>query len=231
MVTFASPPPNVLLPHHRKLLDDSGIADSIIKARSYFSATHRPGLARLGFSAFQQNVPALVVPVYDITAAVSGYQILPDRPRTIRGRLVKYENPWGASLTIDVPPAAREKVLNNTDPLFITPTIQKADAAVSHGLTCIGLLGAYAWKNQDEFWRSIPLSRRTIYIVFDSDITTNRSVATAVNALAAHLQSIGARPKVVTIPGDGNKKVGFDDFLKSLRSHRGQSSSGEDTNN
>ena len=35
------------------------------------------------------------------------HQIRPDKPRSVRGRIVKYETPAGGRLSIDVPPTAR----------------------------------------------------------------------------------------------------------------------------
>jgi hypothetical protein len=206
---------DVLLPHHRKFIEGSGINESVLKARGYYSATHASGLARLGFSSNQQNAPALVIPVRDISGAVSMHQIMPDRPRSGHRRLAKYENPFGAKLKIDIPPTVRDRVRNGMDPLCIVQGIQKADAAVSHGLTCIGLMGAYGWKNQEEFWHSIPLARRMIFILFDSDFNMNASVATAANTLAAYVASMGAIPKLVTLSADGEQKVSHDDFQKS----------------
>ena len=214
-MSTSAPNPNLLLPQHRKLIEDSGISDSIAQARGYRSLTTEQGIAPARLAKNQQLFPALLLPSWGITAEISLYQVRPDHPRTIRGTVVKYENPFGVRLLIDVPPTVRGKVLTGTEPLFVTNGIEKADAAVSHGLTCIGLMGVYAWKNQDEFWHAIPLNQRSVYIAFDSDITTNHSVATAAAGLIVHLQSMGAILHLVTVPADGNKKVGLDDYLKA----------------
>ena len=54
-----------------------------------------------------------------------------------------------------------------------------------------------------------------VYIVFDSDIATNVQVARAAAKLFAHLSTMGAKPHIVTLRGDGVSKVGLDDFLKA----------------
>lgn len=211
----SEPNRSLLLPQHQKLIEDSGISDSIAQARGYRSLSTEQGIAPARLAKNQQLFPALLLPNWAITAEVSLYQVKPDNPRSIHGKVVKYENPFGVRLSIDVPPTVRGKVLTGREPLFVTDGIEKADAAVSHGLTCIGLMGVYGWKNQDEFWKLIPLNQRMVYIVFDSDITTNRSVATAAVDLAVHVKSMGAKPYLVTLPADSNKKVGLNDFLKA----------------
>ena len=151
-----------LLPQHRKLIEASEISEKVVCDRGYYSETVKAELAKLGFSNVQRNVPALVVPIWALDGQGTLHQIRPDHPRSSRGKVVTYETPSGSNLVIDVPPSVRDKVLTGTEPLFITEGIRKADAAVSHGLTCIGLLGVYGWKQQDDFWHSIPLSQRVV---------------------------------------------------------------------
>ena len=214
-MSMSAPNRNLLLPQHQKLIEDSGISDSIAQARGYRSLTTVQALAAVRLAKNQQFIPALLLPIWDITGQVSLHQVRPDHPRTIGGKVVKYENPCRAHLIIDVPPTVREKVLTGTEPLFITDGIEKADAAVSLGLTCLGLMGVYGWMHQDKFWQSIPLDQRMVYIVFDSDIAKNVHVAKAAANLFAHLATMGAKPHTVTLRGDGVSKVGLDDFLKA----------------
>jgi hypothetical protein len=214
-MSTSEPNHSPLLPQHQKLINDSGISDSIAQARGYYSLTNDQAFAPLCLAKNQRLKPALVLPIWGISGRISLCQIRPDEPRTIGGKVVKYENPCGARLTIDVPPTVREKVLKGTEPLFITDGIEKADAAVSHGLVCIGLMGVCGWMHQDRFWQSISLDQRMVYIVCDSDITTNVHVAKAAAKLFAHLATMGAKPHIVTLPGYGKKKVGLDDFLKA----------------
>lgn len=218
---MTTPTQKSLLPQHRKLIEASGITDEIIRDRGYHSETVKTELAKLGFTSQQRNVPAMVIPIWTINGQVSLHQIRPDHPRSSRGKVVKYETPSGANLVIDVPPSVREKVLTDKEPLFITEGIRKADAAVTHGLTCIGLMGVYGWKQQEGFWRSIPLDQRLVYIVFDSDIATNTHVARAATGLFAVLESMGAKPHVVTLPANGADKVGLDDYLVAQGSPAG----------
>lgn len=210
-----------LLPQHRKLIEDSGIDERIISVRGYYSEEVKSDLAKLGFSYAQRMVPALVVPIWGLDGQVLVHQIRPDQPRSSRGKFVKYETPSGAKLAIDVPPSVREKVLSVKEPLFITEGIRKADAAATFELACLGLMGVYGWKQQEDFWKSIPLDQRDVYIVFDSDISTNVNVARAAAGLFAHLESMGAKPHVVMLPADGKKKVGLDDFLKAQKTPDG----------
>lgn len=203
----------LLLPNHRKLLQASAISDAVIMQRGYRSVTVKAELARLGFSSAQRQVPALLLPVWSHTGICSLHIIRPDNPRFSRGKPIKYEAPAGARLQVDVPPCVNSAVLNNTEPLFITEGIRKADAAASQKLACIGLLGVHGWRKQEDFWRAVPLKERVVYIVFDSDIETNLQVRKAAALLFAYLESFGARPQLVLLPPNGSEKTGLDDFL------------------
>lgn len=203
----------LLLPQHRKLLEESGVSESRISERGYYSETVRTELARLGFSPAQRVVPALVIPIWSYGDRPSLHQIRPDHPRYLRGKPVKYETPVGTALQIDIPPKVREEVLNGVEPLFITVGVRKADSAVSCGLACVAVLGVYGWKQDGEFWRRVTLKGRTVYIAFDSDIASNVQVRRAAASLFAFLESLGAKPCVIRFPPNGNQKTGLDDFL------------------
>lgn len=54
---------------------------------------------------------------------------------------------------------------------------------------------------------------RTVAIVFDSDIKDKPAVRRAESALALALSKVGAKVKLVRLPGRGDNKVGLDDYL------------------
>jgi hypothetical protein len=211
-----------LLPQHQMMLTASAIAHQVAAARGYRSVTSKAELRRLGFSTAQLLVPTLVIPVFSITGDAALYQHRPDKPRIIKGKPIKYETPKGARMVIDVPPGARAMVGDPTKTLFITEGVKKADAAVSHGLCCIGLLGVWNWRGTNEHggkvalpdWESIALNDRVVFIAFDSDVMLKAEVAAALARVKAFLDARGARVSLIYLPaGPDGSKVGLDDYF------------------
>jgi len=217
-----APELSTLLPQHRKLLARSAIAAKVAIDRGYRSVTKKSELEERGFSRPQCRVPALLLPVHGANGEIVLYQARPDDPRIANGKALKYETPRSARMAIDVPRAARAQIGDPKVPIIITEGIRKADAAVSCGLCCIGLLGVWNWRGTNEFggkaalpdWESIALNGRTVYIVFDSDVMTKLPVAQALDRLKAFLENRHAHVLLVYLPpaADGSK-VGLDDFL------------------
>ncbi len=217
-----------LLPQHAKLIADSAISAEVARARGYRSATSRAELRRLGFSEAQSRlVPALLIPICSATGNVALHQIRPDQPRSVRGRIVKYETPARARMCLDVPPPARPWLGNPRWPLFVTEGARKADSAVSRDLCCVALLGVWSFRGMNEHggkvaladWESIALNGRMVYIVFDSDVMVKPEVHGALSRLKAFLERRGAIVLVIYLPaGQGGTKTGLDDFLASGQS-------------
>ena len=211
-----------LLPSHREMLvSSSGIGEDVIAARGYFSATTRADLKRIGFPVSQQIAPTLVVPVWGVGGEIRHYQHRPDTPRMRSGKIVKYETRAGTSMIVDVHPNIRGQIRDPAIPLFITEGIKKADAAITGGMCCIGLLGVYNWRGTNEHggkaalpdWEYIPLNERLVYLCFDSDAMEKKEVHAALRRLKAFLELRGAKVWVIYLPsGDGNK-TGLDDYL------------------
>lgn len=212
----------VLLPQHQHLLDDSGITSEVALARGYRSVITKAELQRLGFGARQCQVPALLIPVWDVTGEIGLYQSRPDAPRIERAKAVKYETPKGAQMTLDVPPGIRSWLPDPHRPLFITEGVRKADAAASRGLCCIALLGVWNWRGSNDAggklalpaWESIALNGRRVYVVFDSDVMTKASVQAALTRLKVFLEHRKAEVWILYLPpGEGGTKVGLDDYF------------------
>lgn len=208
--------------HHRTMLEQaSGINPDVIAARGYQTVTAKTELAKLGFSRAQQLVPALLIPVHDPTGRIATHQLRPDEPRENKGKKLKYEAPTGSSLALDVNPLSRGKLGDPTVPLWITEGSKKVDALVSHGLCALGLIGVWGWRGTNpnggktalRDWEDVALNGRTVYLVFDSDVTTKREVYGALERLKAFLESRDAKVKVVYLPDDGDGKTGVDDYL------------------
>ncbi len=212
-----------LLPQHAALIRASAISEAVAAERGYFSATTIYDLKRYGFGEAQCRLPALGIPIWGVDRAIALYQARPDTPRTDeRGRPVKYETPRKASMALDVPPRAHRALGDPATELWITEGVRKADAAVSHRLCCLSLLGVFNFrgKNADggitalADWEWIALNGRVVYLAFDSDVTRNPRVRAALARLKAFLERRGARVRVVYLPeGPGGAKVGLDDFL------------------
>ena len=107
-------------------------------------------------------------------------------------------------------------------PLLVTEGIRKADAAVSIGMCCLGLLGVWNWRGSNELggkvslpdWESVALNNRLVLICFDSDVILKASVHAAFTRLREFLKSRGATVKTIYLPaGTHGEKVGLDDFI------------------
>lgn len=210
---------DLLLPQHAEQIAASAIAPEVAAARGYRSARTRAELAELGFDEYQQLVPTLIIPLHTVDGEVGRYAHRPDAPRVdAKGKTHKYEFPRGKPHVLDVPPSARNRILESAEALWITEGSKKADAAVSAGLACLGIFGTYGWvrkgKRPLEDFDRIPLKGRRVYVVFDSDVAIKREVQRALEDLLAFLIERGAEPRIVYLPaGEADAKTGLDDFL------------------
>ena len=213
----------VLLPQHKRLIDESGISEEVADARRYRSMTDKDEVRRLGFEEWQCLVPALLVPVWGVDGKVRIHQLRPDSPRKDKkGKNIKYETPAGSQMALDVHPSIRNQIGNPRVPLYITEGIRKADSAISHGLCCVALLGVWNWRGTNEHggktalpdWEMIALNGRLVYIAFDSDAETKPQVYRAMIRLKAFLEMNGAKVQIICLPpGANGEKVGLDDYL------------------
>jgi hypothetical protein len=168
----------MLLPQHEALIAASAIAPEVTAARGYRSVTSRAELERLGFGRAQRNVPALLIPVWNVHGENGTYQSRPDTPRIKGGKALKYETPAGSHLVLDVPPLARPQLSDPTRLLLLTEGARKADAGVSRDLCCVALLGVWGWRGTNDLggkvalpdWDAIALNDRQVHICFDSDV-------------------------------------------------------------
>lgn len=106
-------------------------------------------------------------------------------------------------------------------PILITEGELKAAKACKEGFATIGLGGVESFSSRRygvEFLASlegIDWVRRTVYIVFDTDVKVNPNVTRAMSRLGHELMKRGAYPMVLNLPkvyGE-DTKVGLDDFL------------------
>jgi len=207
---------STLLPQHQQLLEQSGITQDVARSRGCRSVKTKVELHRLGFSRGQQQVPAFVLPIYDLSGKAAQCQIRPDNPRTYKGKVAKYEVPYGSELVIDVPPRARESVLRGDVRLFVVLGVRKADSLVSQGECCISLLNIRGWDKHAAFWTTVPLQGREVHVVLDSDAPTDKAMVRFATRFKAFLAARGATVQVVAVPADETaERVGVDDFLSA----------------
>jgi len=219
---FARAAPDLLQSHFEQLAKESGLSLEVIKERGYRSLLGNKELKELGFTPAQQRAPGLLVPLWGVDAKEAGCQFKPDNPRCDqKGRVIKYETPRGASNRIDCPPRCQKLLGDPNTPLWITEGSKKADALATNDACAVSLSGVWGFKGKNDKggitlladWDHITLKGRQIYLAFDSDIVTKKSVAMALVRLAEHLQRKGAKASIVYLPQEGSKKTGIDDYL------------------
>jgi hypothetical protein len=213
-----------LLAKHLDHLRSSAISIEVIKERGYKTAMGKTALREAGFSPAQQRVPGILIPLHGVNGEVIGHQYRPDNPRQDpkRQRTIKYENPRGSSIRLDVPPRCLKQLGNPNVSIWFTEGVKKVDALVTQGACAVGLTGVWAFKGKNPLGGTtvladfdyIALKERLAYLVFDSDSTSNPQVALALNRLSEHLKRKGAKARIIKLPpGPQGEKVGVDDYL------------------
>src|SRR5882724_3351242 len=190
--------------HYHKLHDESAIADEIIQVRGYRSLAQPDDLVDLGFSKAQaRTAPALGIPLWDVHGQRHGWQIRPDGPRQLNGKIAKYEMSKGDRVILDVHPSVQPLVGNPKEPLWLTEGVRKGDSLASCGVCCIAFTGGvWGFKGSNEFggkvilpdWEHVALNDRKVIVVFDSDIYTKPNVQAALDALYRFLRDRQAIP-------------------------------------
>jgi putative DNA primase/helicase len=215
-----------LLPHHLAELRKSGLTDATIKAAGIYSEAVYDKLgAIVNWKKYPKKMgPGMVYPFTDADGRNGYARFKPDHPRVVGGKSVKYESPKGQPNQVYLPPGVAQALPDPGRELLLTEGEKKALASTQYGFPCIGLIGVFGWKDGKQESLLPALERvawpgRTVFIAFDSDITTNPEVQDAESRLAAQLTNRGAKVRVVRIPDgppdkDGKPtKQGLDDYL------------------
>jgi hypothetical protein len=177
-------------------------------------------LAR-GFAA----VPSLLIPYFGVDGKRTSFfraRYLASPPPSFKGEPPKYAQPSGSGVAAYLPPTVAWAQVAR-DPrvdLFVTEGELKAAAAAYAGLPTIGLGGVFNFQSAKDGVAFLPeleaidWRRRTTFVIFDSDFSTNAQVMVALNRLVARLTARGALARIVTLPAlPGQRKTGLDDFL------------------
>lgn len=219
--------PPELNTNHRCQLEASGIAPEVAKARGYRSIKAAEAF-QYGFTGKQAR-NGLLIPIWppgEDTPAL--YRLRPDKPRMKKdGKPVKYEQPRGTRLRIDVPPLLQDKLQDSSAPLVVTEGEKKGDSLASailregKHLAVIDLPGVWGFVSKNAFGdvtfsndlRMIPLSSREVYVVYDSDVMQKPQVRKALRSLTDLLGRKGAKVWWIQLPGRPGQKLGVDDYL------------------
>lgn len=203
-----------------------GISPDLARAAGFFdtadASTILPGLP---------SRPAIVIPYYSTDGNIlrlgampfARFRWLDDGPVKhgfVRARPVRYGQPSGTGVQVYFPPVLNWATVaaDTTISLLVTEGEAKALTACSAGYTCLALGGVYNFTSANgelvPQLEGIAWEGRSVIIVFDSDAATNPDVLAAEARLIEELQTKRkAKCRVVRLPGDGDKKVGLDDFL------------------
>lgn len=216
-----TPSKKLLLPHHRKQLQESGLSDQTIESAGFYSETNADkirSMIKCTKRTATKLGAVLVIPFIDLDGRNGYSRIRPDNPRQFAGRKLKYESPKGEPNQVYIPPDTRDW-LATAGELLITEGEKKALAATQAGFPTIGLVGVHGWKQKAEqallpTLERIEWNKRRVIVAFDSDIGTNEHIQHAEKWLCHHLTLRGADVKVIRFAdADDGSKVGLDDFL------------------
>jgi hypothetical protein len=133
----------------------------------------------------------------------------------------KYIQAAGTLNEVYLPPYVdwRAIALDPTQPVMITEGELKAACCTKIGPPCIGLGGVACWRSTRAGLGLLPQleqfawTDRLVCVVFDSDAISNPLVCGEENKLCEKLLSLGAKPRIIRLPAEGEHKVGLDDFL------------------
>lgn len=217
-----------LLDRHREHLRASALTDETIVAARIYSVVEVAEAGRLLGWQGAGPAPSLAFPYFDRGGNVIATILRPDDPyvRT-DGRAPKYESPLGELPRIYFPPIiSADRWTDPSVPLLLIEGIKKALAAAQLGFAAASAQGVtvfhdIAQKRATGNWllhpdfAGIPLSGRTVCIVFDGgDTTTNPAVILAEAQVARMMLDAGANVFLARIPSpDSKTKVGLDDYV------------------
>lgn len=155
----------------------------------------------------------------------------PSSPRTVEGKLIKYESPPGQASDPIFPPSlgaaggSWDAILADPSiPIVATEGVKKCLALISHGIPAVALRGVYSWragKGQRELHprlAALAAGGRKIYIAFDQDakLKTARDVSAQGFRLGAALEAAGGAVRF--LQWEVSEGKGIDDVLGAIPS-------------
>jgi hypothetical protein len=120
------------------------------------------------------------------------------------GHKIKYLQAKGSGNHLFFPRGVRFRLSDPRIPLYFIEGEKKALLAAQDGLCAVGLAGIWNWKGAGQpglivDFQQISLVDRKVFVVPDSDFTTNENVLSAVYRLSHSLSQIGARVNIVCL--------------------------------
>jgi hypothetical protein len=224
---------------HLKNLRASGISDEVIAqrgCRTINSFAELPAVfaqTKIG----REQFPGLLLTLHSVKGETAGFQYRPDTPLTFKDKetgkdvTLKYINPKGSKVPVDVPPACLPRLNDPSADIWFSEGVKKADAGASAGLCIVNIGGCGNWsvphtkeekKNKvprllKPELKAIPWAGRCVYLAMDHDThkpSALENVAYQTKLLAEKLYQEGcADVWILRIPPRPNGKGALDDAL------------------
>lgn len=176
-----------------------------------------------------ETVPAGLAFNFTGTTGQSATQVRLDCPELGKG---KYVGPAGVPSVMPVPPGHEALVGDSSVPLLIVEGSKGVLAAASAlegttqpRLAVVGVLGCWGWSSggsPTEDLMALPCDGRDVTILFDADMSANRSVWEAASGLSEQLKVVLNARSVKFGRMPGNAKAGLDDALAPVAKERRQ---------
>ncbi|PDW00986.1 DUF3854 domain-containing protein [Candidatus Chloroploca asiatica] len=213
---------------HHQHLAASGISDAVQAERGYRSIQGLDQWTALGRTPISSSFAhvGLAFPVFRLGHPEPYTWVLrPDRPRSVRGKPIKYEWPKGLPPCFDVLPRYRTALADPAVPLWFTEGAKKADAlttAYGDAIVPVNLNGVWGFRGTNRAGGKLVVpdvdeiawNGRRVVLAFDSDVVRKAPVAAALRRLAALLIARGvSEVQMLVLPHLGDEKLGVDDFL------------------
>jgi hypothetical protein len=209
-----------LAPQHLNDIQASGLNAELINLANLRSADRVEVTQILGFDA---GSGGLVIPYPGTNGTRPAFvRVKPDVPfHDSEGRAAKYLTAKNAGNRLYIPPIYTDRIFRDVAiPVVLTEGEKKAlkGAQELDGFLVLGLAGVWCFKAKDrpliEDFKKIAFKDRSVYVVYDSDVTAKSEVHAAENGLASTLDGLGAHINICRIPaGSGGSKQGLDDYL------------------
>ena len=204
-----------LSPEHRADLKKSGLTDETI-TRANIHSVPPCDISKILGKNYGDKVDSLLAFPY----AQNGfcrYKLFPPI-KDKDGHKVKYFQSSGSGVHLYYPPGIETEIGDPSIPVSFVEGEKKALKGFQEGIISIGIGGIWNFKekNSDELVRdfdNVPLKDRIVNLIPDGDHHKNKDVQRAVLLFARKLKEKGATPYLISLPDEGDEKVGLDDFL------------------
>jgi putative DNA primase/helicase len=147
----------------------------------------------------------------------SRYKLFPPLKRA-NGKEQKYLQPAGTGCHLYTLDLIRPILGDPTVPLHVFEGEKKTALGVQCRKMAIGVSGVWSWVSSETGngiadLDGIAWPDRKVEVVFDSDVWTRPDLQQALYAFMKELSGRGADVSAVVIPGKGDDKIGFDDYV------------------